>query len=796
MKINLKKVASVLASAVMFGSTIGFAAAAWPEPFVKSGAGDAAIVVGTNVVATDMSAATDLGTSLNAKVTSTGTTTVTGDSIQLEKSSDKFNLVNTADSFYSTLDESELSKVLGEGVYTNDDNNEYDFEQSIKLGIKSLNLTYFQNDDFNDEKPVIGFNLINDEHILNYTLKFTPTAAAGGTSLANLETTDLTILGTSYYILDAVGNTANGIKLTLLDNANTDTVSETEPKTIVVGDKSYVISISFIDATNAILEVDGVKTNKLQAGDVYKVATDTYVAIKNVLYNAKEAGTSQVELSIGSGKIVLEDNVEVKMNDKFISDDTDMILTTIIENTSTDINSITLSWDLDDDFWIAPGTDLVLPGFKTIKLSMTGFTVPAEEVTTLKASSDEVLKVKTTIKDGELDLPILYNNDSSILGVGEKVKHNLVTRQEYLGANTTTAAAGSAINVTLVEGNNSYFVASWTDGADEAESYVFEIDSITNSSSGKVAVELKNLVTNTNDVKFSEVLDTDEYGRIKFTLAAADDVGAKKDAIISVEAASSGTVYLDRIYTKEGLTIGLPVLADEGYSVFEIDAGKNSSSWTMNFTEEDKDGNIGRGRSFTALNTINVDDGLEPSTMGGAMVSSMMYETESDSKKYVGYVPSDLATKVLWDKPSSNLKSLEVTYAGEESYGNVYISEADSTILGTNSVKVIKDSEVDSAKDKNLIVVGGSCINTVAAKVLGKEAPVCGEDFTTLTGVSATKYLIQVVASPYAAADSGKIAMLVAGYDAAETTLAAAKVKEGTVATTVGTKEILPITTA
>ena len=112
MKINLKKVASVLASAVMFGSTIGFAAAAWPEPFVKSGAGDAAIVVGTNVVATDMSAATDLGTSLNAKVTSTGATTVTGDSIQLEKSSDKFNLVNTADSFYSTLDESGKLKIF------------------------------------------------------------------------------------------------------------------------------------------------------------------------------------------------------------------------------------------------------------------------------------------------------------------------------------------------------------------------------------------------------------------------------------------------------------------------------------------------------------------------------------------------------------------------------------------------------------------------------------------------------------------------------------------------------------
>jgi hypothetical protein len=769
MKINLKKVASVLASTLMIGSTIGFAAAAWPEPFVKNGAGDAAIVVGTTIAQTDMSAATDLGTSLNAKVTSAGATTVTGDSIKLEKSSNKYNIGETMNTFYATLDEEELSKVLAAGTYMDDDNNEYDYEQSIAVG--ALNLTYFQNDDFNNEKPLVGFNLVDRNEVLNYTLEFTDNVKRGV-----LETSTLTMLGATYYVLDET-NTSNGLKLTLLDNANSAIVSDGEAKTITVGDNTYAVDIVFIDSTDVILEVNGVKTNKLKEGDVFKVATDTYVAVKNILYNEKESGISQVEISVGSGKIVLEDGQEVQMNEKDISEDTDMILTSYFDNTTTELSEIKLQWTLDDDFWIAPGTDLVLPGFKTIKLSMTGFNQPKQEVTTLKASSDEIFEVTTTVKDGELKLPLFYNNNTEILGLGEKAKHVLVT---------DSGNTGTAITLNLTE--NSYFVVSYLDG-DNSESYAYEIDSITEND-GKNTTVLQNLAGG-SDVSIAEVGKDKDIGdgNIKFTLTSAskDD----KVAVITASESGSGELYLDRVFTKEGLTFRLPVDSTVGIDG-DINISANPDTWTMNFTEETKDDNIMEGKSFTTALTINTDDGLEPSTVTGITT----YETEDGSKKYEGYLVSPLATKILWDKPSSGLKTLDITYAGEESTADVYISEAASTVTGTNSVKVIKDSEIDSAKDKNLIVIGGSCINTVAAKILGKEAPVCGEDFTALTEVSATKYLIQVAASPYAAADSGKIAMLVAGYDAAETTLAAAKVKEGTVSTAVGTKEILPKATA
>lgn len=107
-------------------------------------------------------------------------------------------------------------------------------------------------------------------------------------------------------------------------------------------------------------------------------------------------------------------------------------------------------------------------------------------------------------------------------------------------------------------------------------------------------------------------------------------------------------------------------------------------------------------------------------------------------------------------------------------------------------ILVVKDSEVSSVSNKNLVVVGGSCINTVAASVLGVTYPTCGADFTAKTNVDRGKYLIKAVKSPY---NTAKTAVLVAGYDAADTKNAAAKLREG-INTDVGTSNIYPATAA
>jgi hypothetical protein len=759
-KFNFRKIASVLASTVMLSSTVALAAAAnFPSPFVKSGVADVAVVYGSTAAQTDLVAATDITTELNSALVTAGAATSVsgGDFVKLERSTDKFNLGNEMDDFYTNLDDEELSSVLKSGVYTSDDNEEFDFEQSLTFA-GGIGLEHFTDSELDEnEVPVIGFDLNGGDPVLNYTLEFTDPVDAGAWTTGNsLETSDITMLGRNYYVISARNTTATNHKITLLDSANSATITEGETLSMSVGGNAYDVSIVYIADDEVILDVKGTKTNKLGEGDVFKVGEDLYLGVKNILYNEKESGVSKVEISLGSGKIVLENTKEIQINNQDVSTDTDSVLNAYIDTDSNDLESITLEWILDDDAWIVPGTDLVLPGFETIKLSMGGFISSGEETTSLTPDGDDSIKVKTELKDGSLSMNLFYLNGSNtgIAGLGEKDSHKLVT-------NGTTDAG-----ILLNESENSYFVATWISG-DDAESYVFEISSI-DDESGKNKTTIKNLVSN-SEVVFSEVTKTKDVGSLQLTLKAASDTN--KVAYITVDS-SSGTTYSDRLVTKDGLMFKLPVNA----GIFNA-TGVTSTNWVMNFTEETKDGDIQGGNSVLATIAVDGDDGLEPTTLTGVTLK----EDGDDTDNYVGYVISDIATKFWQSKPSTGLNELEVLYPDEESYAEVYVSETGAAIVAEGGTKIlpVKDSEAPAAK--NLVVVGGSCVNSVAATLLG--GALCGADFEAKTGVGAGSFLIETFAR-----DGGAVATLVAGYNAEDTTNAAKYLTTQTVDTTVGKK--------
>jgi hypothetical protein len=68
----------------------------------------------------------------------------------------------------------------------------------------------------------------------------------------------------------------------------------------------------------------------------------------------------------------------------------------------------------------------------------------------------------------------------------------------------------------------------------------------------------------------------------------------------------------------------------------------------------------------------------------------------------------------------------------------------------------------------NMIVVGGPCINTAAAKLMGSDSALCGE----ASGLSAGQAVIKLFEN------NGYVAMLVAGYDKADTRRACKVVAE------------------
>ena len=142
---------------------------------------------------------------------------------------------------------------------------------------------------------------------------------------------------------------------------------------------------------------------------------------------------------------------------------------------------------------------------------------------------------------------------------------------------------------------------------------------------------------------------------------------------------------------------------------------------------------------------------------------------------------SALATEFLYNKPTSGQKSLKLIYHGDEVTADVYITSPEVTVIdaGTSvGVMTVKDSEVASVSGKNLIVVGGSAINSVAAELLGGAYSEAA--FTSATGVAAGEFMIKSFSR------TGNTALLVAGYNAADTEKAVTYLLNNVVDTTVG----------
>ena len=106
-----------------------------------------------------------------------------------------------------------------------------------------------------------------------------------------------------------------------------------------------------------------------------------------------------------------------------------------------------------------------------------------------------------------------------------------------------------------------------------------------------------------------------------------------------------------------------------------------------------------------------------------------------------------------------------------------------SNLLSELGNVAVSDGEVGSVAGKSLIVVGGSCVNSVAADLLDSATPLCGADWEAKTSVGSGSFLIETFDR-----GSGNVATLVAGYNAVDTANAAKALTTQTVDTGVGKK--------
>jgi hypothetical protein len=233
---------------------------------------------------------------------------------------------------------------------------------------------------------------------------------------------------------------------------------------------------------------------------------------------------------------------------------------------------------------------------------------------------------------------------------------------------------------------------------------------------------------------------------------------------------SEGTLAATKVgeLVMDDTTVDIKVKVDSGKASVILDDGVNEMTAKIGGTTLSDGagaleylGNMREDAEPTELSIDGKDIGTEDNNIVGYYGTVIKApESNGDDDRIVMEIPNDKVEA-----------KISIVGQGTE------VKNTTTTDLPIGTDFVTKDTNVNSVGDDNIIVVGGSCINTVAAQLLGSSTPLCGEAFTAKTGVGEGQALIEVFQSPY---NEEKVAILVAGYEAEDTTRAVEQVLDGT----------------
>ncbi len=799
MKFNFKKISAVVTGVLLTGMTMGVAvsAANFPAQFTSS----PAIVYGTNAQpGTDLVQAKNIQTYLEshgASVGSTGSATVTtvnsNESYKFERASTKLHLGDDLTTMRSSLTKTQLPKLLADGTYRDFNNNANQYTQKITIDSNSLTL-YDMN---SNQDPTLGFDIQDGVNILGYTLNF-----QDNPKWSNVDGSWLPFMGKNYYVLSHTNGTGGTDgTLTLLNFASSETyVNEGASKTVSVNGKSYTISATFIGTNKAVLSVNGNTLNSLSQGQSYELNDGSYVVVKDILASSKTGSVNQVGFVIGSNKLKIGAGNQVEVNSVSEPGLTSTITSTT-SSTPTNIKSISLTWSANNEQFVTDNSSLTMPVFKTLTLSYTGLTNNNGNTFSVENSgSQKAILNNFPLTDGSSNLNLMYMDTSNgkYIGLGESATRPLMVTN------------GNTLTLNMSASHYPSFVASYNDGSGSESSYIMKFSTPTTATGGDETTLSYNSGNGWNTQTGVKTGTDISIGDVSFKVTGV--YNGNKTVTINDSASPYVHVNFNTLYSKGGLAVHLPWinttavanvttvgvsaadacsgtygnLADYqlGYDAnltYNDTTGVNGdnttictsfpTSYNLQFTEATKDGNAdGTGNNFNV--TLGGYGSASPYKVSATDVSTENNEVEmgSNSQKYVSYVYGPHATKLV-KNTNPNQNTVDITYNGGEVSAGVYLgaTEATSTTTAGNSTvgsMIFTDSETSSYANMNVVVVGGSCINSAAAKLLGVPSGTCGSAFTASTGIGSGQYLIKGYSN---STGVGKSAILVAGYNADDT---------------------------
>lgn len=732
-----KKIVALGTGALMLGATLTGALAAsdladYPAPFVQNGVlNDTVIVVGASAQTADVLGAVDIAAALQAAAVSkepveVGTTVApTVDAgVKIEKSGDKYNYGEDLYDVQSTaLDNNDLD-MLENGVFKDNkgtNKGDEDYDQKLIFGntdnVWQLEFTQpGKNDNYPDGRPAGNYlHLDKNKWVYNYTLEFdTPVTVANA---ADLEGTSIDIQGNTYTITDATVSGGAPTKLTLVSGDSTVWLAQDQPYT--VGD--HTVTVVDVDSgeTKCGINVDGV-TLWVDDGSTEEFGDLSVGVLDVVAVYTKDYDADTCELSLGSNEIKLEDGQEISVNGE------------TLDGSNVDFfgtwDGMRIKYKVGDDsglnqdeIFLAPGESWTDPVFGNFKVLFEGVTANYENMK-LSVSSDEATFTFTNNDGKEVDVPFYYNTTGIYLGQAED-EVMLLPGEEAANINP--------------EGVMLFYTTSG------GEAHVLQITDLTcGSSTNKTTI--KDLTYGTYVAKDAEL-----------TKDCADQTE-------TISLGSLGSVQLNitssSVYYGNGASYGNgePESKYEGNFTFSDHmvyftekAGDEMSASTISFNlsydSSDETINVGTIRDDGSAMTWYDNDQNDDNTKWAATPKGTILKYDDQDK--------------LW---------LEIQAPEEDAYANVFVAPLNAKVTSGGSNEVMSEKvnpfsvglavlDTDAASmSKNMIVVGGPCVNTVAADLMGNPEN-CAEGFEE--GKAIIKFYD----------NEDKVALLVAGATAQDT---------------------------
>jgi len=800
MRKTVKKIAALVAGTTMLGATIMGATALtladYPSPFVTNGIWDGKIVVGAKAATSDVVGAIDLAASLQAEATTTseitvpgaaGTATVIGDSAEFKTGSDVLRLGELIGSVKATFTENDLD-ALKSGVFDTGGSST-PVKQYLKFDNTSAYVDYVENSETDAVADFLYFP--DDSYLFEYHMEFTEGAVADIetiTELNDFESEVLTILGAPFTITSATRTATNGMTLTLLGGEVADTLRDGETKTYTIDGKDYEVTAVFIssDDSSAKLSVNGMLTKELNEGETDVLSSDVTIGVQEILTNQREG---LVEFYLGANKLEMTDSDytdstyavgTVKVGGNSV-DNPYLIIkaTNQSSNTEVKLNYIKYKVLNDEEIFVPVGKGLkeFLTDDANVMLTdtwdvkYTGLMKTGESVIKFNAKSDYGYELEFENVNGvKYSFPLITDKDNTYKW-GDDDDDFIFT--EYNNGTTTALALCADVNTFISD--DDYFIVSDKASSATEDKAVTAIMRYQSLSTGESTVTFRNLAGDTFTVSYSGTLGTSATGELIVDGAShdfwigADSATASEKYALSMELDVDAVANGDEVMAVARGGAIIDFYNGTSTQVFTAGTGNPATPSGINVSittpasqfDESADGP-------TAINVALSDAGTESMT-ASVSFPSLLDDPEDDdwAREYTTY-----GALVERYAPSTGTAIPEVTVhypsamRGAQVFvtaGTVEVKEGSTTAGGAittttvNPIAVglaVLDTDAPALGSDNLIVVGGPCVNTVAAALMGNPA-VCTEGFTP------GKAVIKLFAD--------KNALLVAGYSAQDT---------------------------